>query len=166
MRLLGLILSLFLLLAGCSTAPPRTTGTLGFEDSRRVVIVGENINPYIATYYQHKYDALVWFTPYEGHFVNKASNFLQNGFGSSTAMRSLIAELKSVNYTVGKWEIIVPGIAEGYFLATLKNMDDHSLAKARGSIVLPESKGNKEMEQQVLRVTDGNFFVEYGLYQQ
>lgn len=123
--------------------------------------MGENINPYIASYYQKKYDALVWFTPYQGHFVNKATNFLQNGFGSSVAMRSLIAELKSINYTIGKWEIIVPGLAEGYFLATLKRMEDHSLSKARGVIVLIDSKSNKEMEEQVQRVTDGNFFVSY-----
>jgi hypothetical protein len=150
-----------LFLSGCVTAPPSTTGSLGFEDSRRVVIVGENVNPHIAGYYQKKYDALVWFTPYQGKFVNKATNFLQNGFGSSVALKSLINELKSINHTVGKWEIIVPGIAENYFLVALKKMEDHSLSKARGIVVLIDSKNNKEMEDQLWRVTDGNFFVSY-----
>ena len=58
----------------------------------------------------------------------------------------MINELKSINYTLGRWEIIVPKIGEGYFLATLKDMETGSLAHARGDIVLTDSKGNKEME--------------------
>ena len=76
-------------------------------------------------------------------------------------MKSLINELKSINYTVGRWEIIVPKIAEGYFLGTLKNMNKSVIAKARGTVVLIDSSGNKDMEQQVERVSDGNFFVSY-----
>jgi hypothetical protein len=152
-------LALVMVLGGCSTHPPRTTGTLGLQDHRRVVIVGENINPHIAAYYQNKYEALVWFTPYQGKFVKNASNFLQNGLGSSVALKSLIKELQSINYTVGKWEIILPGIAENYFLAALKKMDDHALSKARGVVVLIDSTKNKDLDEQLLRVTDGNFFV-------
>ena len=154
----GFILSLTTLLTSCAN-PPKTTASLGYEDSRRVVIVGENVKPVIAKYYEKKYNSLVWFTPYEGIFVNKANNFLQSGIGPSVAMRSLIKELKSINQTVGQWEIIVPKIAENYFLATLKQMDDHSLSKARGVVVLVDSKENVEIENQLKRVTDDYFFV-------
>ena len=162
MKITGLILTLILLVTGC-TRVPMTTGSLGYEDSRRVIIVGENADPNIAGYYQKKYDALVWFTPYEGQFVNKANNFLQSGLGPSVAMRSLIKELRSINYSVGQWEIFVPGMAENYFLTTLKNMEDRCLSKARGMIILLDSKGNKDIEDQLKRVTDGNFFVNYEL---
>ncbi len=149
-----------LTLAGCAQ-PPMTTGTLGYEDKRRVIVVGENIRPEIAVYYQKKYDALVWFTPYEGAIANKANNFFQSGLGPSVAMRSLIRELESINQTFGRWEIIVPKIAEGYFLSALKNMPDKKLAKARGLVVLIDSNGSPAMEAEVTRVTDGNFFVTY-----
>ena len=164
MRLLKL-LSVLIILTGCAS-PPTTTGSLGFEDSRRIVVVGENVDPNIAVYYQKKYDALVWFTPYEGKLTNKVNNFLQSGMGPSVAMRSLINELKSINYTVGQWEIIIPGLAENYFLATLKNMDDHSVSKARGSVVLVDSKGNKDIEEQLKRTTDGDFFVSYQFHKE
>jgi len=161
MRLYGLIIGLALLLGGCVTAPPSTTGTLGFEDSRRVVIVGENVNPNFALYYQKKYQALVWFTPFQGKIAKNASNFFQNGFGPSVAMKGLIRELKSINYTVGQWEIIVPGMAEKYFLSALKYMQNHSLSKARGTIVLIDSTYNKDIEAELRRVTDDSFFVSY-----
>ena len=161
MRLFSLIISVFLFLAGCVTPPPNTAGSLGYEDSRRVVIVGENVDPAIAKYYQNKYDALVWFTPFRGKFSNKASNFFQNGFGPSVAMQSLMAELKSINYTVGQWDIIVPGTAENYFLAALEHLEDHGLSKARGIVVLIDSTSNKNIEIQLKRVTDGFFFVSY-----
>ena len=69
--------------------------------------------------------------------------------------------LESIDYSLGSWEIIVPKIGEGYFLATLKDMETGSLAHARGDIVLIDSKGNKDMEAQVARVTDNSFFVTY-----
>ena len=153
---------LVLFLTGCAK-PPETTGSLGYEDSRRIIIVGENADPNIAGYYQKKYDALVWFTPYEGRFVNKANNLLQSGLGPSVAMRSLINELKSINYSVGQWEILVPGMAENYFLNTLKNMEDHCLSKARGVVILLDSKSNKDVEDQIRRLAGGNFFVNYEL---
>ena len=98
------------------------------------------------------------------HFLYYTKHFAQiilKGFSPSQAMRSLINELKSINYTLGRWEIIVPKIGEGYFLATLQDMEDASLAHARGNIVLIDSKGNKDLEAQVARVTSGNFFVTY-----
>ena len=76
-------------------------------------------------------------------------------------MRQLIDELKSINYSVGRWKIIVPGIGEGYFLNTLKHMETGSLSQARGDIVLTDSKGNKDMEKQVTRVSNNSFFVTY-----
>ena len=145
---------------GCAQ-PPLTTGSLGYESSRRVVVVGENVNKEIAAYYHKKYEALVWFTPYEGRFAHNAVNFFESGLGPSMAMRSLINELKSINYTVGRWEIIVPKIAERYFLSTLKYMKTEELSKARGIVVLIDSSGNPDMEAEVARVTAGNFFVTY-----
>ena len=156
----GILGLLLLAVAGCAE-PPLTAGTLGYGEGRRVVIVGENVEPAIADYYQKKYEAQTWFTPYEGKVANAAGNLLQSGFGSSVAMRMLMKELNSLNYTVGRWEIIIPKIAEGYFLATLKGMRPASLAKARGMIVLIDSSGNAAMEKEVQRATDGSFFVTY-----
>ncbi len=148
------------ILSGCAQ-PPATTGSLGFEDKRRVVIVGENIEKEIAIFYQKKYDALVWFTPYEGKVAKVTNNFLQSGLGPSVAMRSLINELNSINYTFGRWEMVIPKISENYTLATLKNMPDHAIAKARGMFILIDSSGNAAFEKEVKRVSDGSFFVTY-----
>lgn len=154
------VLSL-LTFCGCVTHPPSTTGTLGFENSRRVVIIGENVDGAYAVYYQRKYDALVWFTPFQGKIVKNTSNFFQNGFGPSVAMKALIRELKSINYTVGKWEIIVPPMGQRYFLAALKYMKDGELAKARGVVVLSGVTGFPDIERELLRVTRNTFFVVY-----
>ncbi len=162
MKFTYLILIFIVLVCGCAK-PPQTTGSLGYEDSRRIIIVGENADPNVAGYYQKKYEALVWFTPFEGRFVNKANNFFQSGLGPSVAMRSLMNELKSINYSVGQWEIFVPGMAESYVLNTFKNMEDHSLSKARGVVILLDSKSNRDIEDQVKRLADGNFFVRYEL---
>lgn len=155
------LLVTFLLLSLSACAPKsQVRGMLGFSDNRRIVIVGEHVDKSIAAFYQHKYEAMVWFTPSKGMMGNAAAGFL-NGIGPSHPMQVLIAELKSINYTIGRWEIIVPKIAESYFLATLKNMENSSIAKARGMVVLIDSKGNKEIEEQVNRVGNGNFFVVY-----
>jgi hypothetical protein len=152
------ILSLWTL-GGCITGPG-AAGNLGYSQDRRVVIVGEKVSPDIAVYYQRRYDAKVWYTPTQG-MMKDSEQVVLKGFGPSVAMRTLINELKSINYSLGRWEIIVPKIGEGYFLATLKDMDTGSLAQARGNIVLIDSKGNKDMEAQVARVTNNNFFVTY-----
>jgi len=158
-RLLLLSLMVCGAFSGCITGPG-AIGNLGTSNDRRVVIVGEKVSAEIALYYQRRYDAMVWFTPTRG-MMDDSSEVVLKGFGPSHAMRTLINELKSINYTVRRWEIIVPKIGEGYFLATLKDMDTGSLAHARGSIVLIDSKGNKDMESQVARVTQGSFFVTY-----
>ena len=119
------------------------------------------MEPAIAAYYQKEYQSPVWFTAYKGKIANAADNLFQSGLGSSVAMRGLIKELNSLNYTVGRWEIIIPKIAEGYFLATLKVMAKDQLSKSRGMVVLIDSSGNGEMEKEVQRVTGGNFFVTY-----
>lgn len=148
-----------IMLCGCITGPG-AGGNLGASNDRRVVIVGEKVSAGIAGYYQRRYDAMVWFTPTRG-LIDDSSEVILKGFGPSHAMRSLINELKSINYTVRRWEIIVPQIGEGYFLATLKNMETGSLAHARGNIVLIDSKSNKDIEAQIERVTQKNFFVTY-----
>jgi len=158
-RILYILILSPILITGCIT-PPGVRGDLGYSQDRRVVIVGEKVSQDIAVYYQRRYDAMVWFTPTQG-IVKDSAQVILKGFGPSVAMRSLINELKSINYSVGRWEIIVPKIGEGYFLATLKDMETGSLAQARGNIVLIDSKGNKEMETQVARVTNNNFFVTY-----
>lgn len=148
-----------LLLSGCITGPG-VSGNLGYSQDRRVVIVGEKVSQDIAVYYQRRYDAKVWYTPTQG-MMKDSAQVIFKGLGPSQAMRSLINELKSINYSLGRWEIIVPKIGEGYFFATLKDMETGSLAQARGNIVLIDSKGNKDMEAQVARVTNSNFFVTY-----
>jgi len=147
------------MLCGCITSPG-ASGNLGYSQDRRVIIVGEKVSPDIAVYYQRRYDAMVWFTPTQGIMRDSAQVILK-GLGPSQAMRSLINELKSINYSLGRWEIIVPKIGEGYFFETLKNMETGSLAQARGNIVLIDSKGNKDIENQVARVTNNSFFVTY-----
>lgn len=145
--------------SGCITGPG-VSGDLGYSQDRRVVIVGEKVPQDIAVYYQRRYDAMVWFTPTQG-VVKDSEQVLLKGLGPSVAMRSLINELESINYSVGRWEIIVPKIGEAYLLSTMKDMGTGSLSHARGDIVLIDSKGNKEMEAQVGRVTNNNFFVTY-----
>jgi hypothetical protein len=147
------------MLGGCITGPG-ANGNLGYSQDRRVVIVGEKVSPEIAVYYQRRYDAKVWYTPTQG-MMKDSEQVILKGFGPSVAMRTLINELKSINYSLGRWEIIVPRIGEGYFLATLKDMETGSLAQARGNVVLIDSKSNKDMEAQVGRVTNNNFFVTY-----
>jgi hypothetical protein len=154
-----LLLISFLTLSGCITGPG-AAGNLGYSQDRRVVIVGEKVSPQIAEYYQRRYDAKVWYTPTQG-LMKDSEQVILKGFGPSVAMRTLINELKSIDYSLGRWEIIVPGIAEGYFSATLKDMDTGALKHARGNVVLIDSKANKDVEAQVARVTDGNFFVTY-----
>jgi len=148
-----------LMFGGCVTGPG-VSGNLGYSQDRRVVIVGEKVSRDIAVYYQRRYDAMVWFTPTQG-MVKDSAEIILKGLGPSKAMRSLINELNSINYTTGRWEIIVPKIAEGYFLATLKDMQSGFLSHARGNVVLIDSKGNKDMEAQVSRVTNDSFFVTY-----
>jgi hypothetical protein len=149
-----------LFLGGCSSAPSYQ-GHFGYEDSRRVVIVGENVNPAIAMYYQRKYNSPVWFTPFEGHVASATRTLLKTPLAPSPAMRSLIKELKSINGSVGRWEIIVPKSAEKYFYKTLRHMPSNSLAKTRGLIVLIDSTGFKRLEEEVNRVSNGNLFVTY-----
>ncbi len=158
-RHIVLVVFLFFCAACASTLPGE--GRLGSVDDRRVVIVGENIREEIALYYEKKYDALVWFTPFKGHMANTADNLLASGVGSSVARRALIKELKSINNTIGRWEIIIPKIAEKYFLNALKNMKTASLSKARGAVVLIDSNSYPEIERELRRVSDGSLFVTY-----
>lgn len=161
MKCLGLITLLVMGLVGCVTPPPSTTGTLGFEDARRIVILGENVDSRYAVYYQRKYNAMVWFTPFQGKMLKNTSNFFQNGFGSSADMKALIRELKSINYTIGTWEIIVPEMAQKYFLAALKNMQDKELSKARGVVILVADGHHAQIERELARVTANTFEVVY-----
>ncbi len=154
-----LITFLIFATVGC-VAKSNVSGELGFSQERRIVILGEHVAPDIGQYYQKKYDALVWFTPSQGTFSDTTTKFIK-GVGPSHGMQALIAELKSINYTFGRWEIFIPKIAEGYFLATLKNMPSGSLSKARGTVVMIDSKGNPAIEHQLKRVTEGSFYIAY-----
>lgn len=150
-------------LASCAMPGPQILeGHLGESVSRRVVVAGENIKPEIAQYYEKEYQAQVWYTPFRGKVANTTDNLWESGIGPSRGMRSLIGELKSINHTFGRWEIIVPKLAEKYFFKTLKSMPTSSLSKARGLIFLPESQGFPELEREAERVSGGGFFVTYG----
>ena len=50
-------------MSACGISSPNK-GELGFSQSRRVVIVGENVQPEIALYYKRKFDCQTWFTPF------------------------------------------------------------------------------------------------------
>src|SRR5207244_883700 len=88
-----------LVLCGCVTGPG-ASGALGYGQDRRVVIVGEKVSQEIAVYYQRRYDAKVWFTPSQGK-VKDTEEVILKGIGPSVAMRSLINELKSIDYSLG-----------------------------------------------------------------
>ena len=83
--------------------------------------------------------------------------------GPSSAMKGLIQELKSTNRSGGTWTIIIPRLAEQYFLATLKNMENGVLSQARGTVRLIDSMGNTAIEQEVQRVSNGVFTVNHGI---
>ena len=156
-----IIIFMLLILPACAGPTVPVKGELGFSNKHTVVIVGENVEPSIAEYYQKKYDALVWFTPYKGDVANFTNNVVESGIGPSVPMRALIVQLKSINQTVGRWQICVPKIAENYFISTLKHMENGALSKARGSVVLIDSNYAPVIEKEVKRVSDGNFFVEF-----
>lgn len=149
-----------ILFSACA-GPLPTKGDLGFTEKRNIVIVGENVEPTIAEYFQKKYDGLVWYTPYQGNVANSINNVVESGLGPSKPMRALIVQLKSINQTVGRWNIYIPKIAEKYFLRTLKHMETGSLAKARGSIILIDSSYAPEIEKEMNRVSAGGFFLEF-----
>ena len=156
------LVAVVFLFLGCGRVPT-TQGALGYSDGRRVIIVGEHVDRAIAYYYQKKYEAPVWFTPSEGKLADTANKIIDKvNLAPSGAMQGLINELKSINYTVGRWEFIVPAVGEAYFVATLSHMGTGALAKARGVVVLPESTGSPTLERQLRRVTGGNFYVTFG----
>ncbi len=152
---------LFLFFPACTRSTVPVKGVLGYSDKHTIVIVGENVAPLIAEYYQKKYDALVWFTAYKGDVAHFTNNMVESGIGPSIPMRALIVQLKSINQTVGRWQIYIPKIAETYFIHTLKHIENGGLSKARGSVVLIDSGYAPQIEREVKRVTEGSFFVEY-----
>ena len=154
-------ISVLALLSSCDPCPSVPPGALGYSESRRLVVAGENVKPEIAAYYGKEYQGQVWSTPYRGRVANATDNLLESGIGPSRSMRSLVGELQSINHTFGRWEIIVPKMGEKYFFNTLKNMRTSSLAKARGMVVLTENSNFPGMEREVQRVSDGNSFVMY-----
>ncbi len=155
-----LALGALCMMSGC-VQPAEIRGTLGFSDSRRLVVVGENVRPEIAHFYKKEYGALAWYTAYKGNVATVTNNFFESGIGPSRDMRLLIGDLKSTSYTVGRWEFIIPKIGEGYFLAALRYMEPGALSKARGMVIMIDSSGSPEMEREVERVSQGSFFVTY-----
>jgi len=155
---IGIFITLFI--AGCGGALP-VKNDLKYSDKRTVIILGENVEPAIAEYFQKKYDGLVWFTPYEGNVANFTSNMVESGIGASKPMRSLIAQLKGINQTIGRWEIYIPRMAEKYFIRTLKHMENGALSKARGAVILIDSVHAPEIKREMARVSKGGFFVEF-----
>jgi len=152
-----------LLLSGCATTPSATSGNLGKSQYRNVVILGEHVSAEIAQEYANKYNAMVLYNPGRGFLADKVSNSLQRTIGPSRAMRDMINELKSLNNTEGEWKLIVPELAEKYFLVGLKNMEDGALSHAKATVHLIESSKNELIEIEVSRVSGGAFVIKYGL---
>lgn len=119
---------------------------------RKVVILGEGITNQVAFQYAASYRAVVW------HKETTSAGIEEPGL----AMKELIIELQGINDTEEKWEFIIPGIAEEFFFVTLKNMNNDSLSKAKGTVYLPDSSKNESMEAAVQRVSNGSFVVIYG----
>jgi hypothetical protein len=160
-RKLFTYLPIIFLLAGCVTTA-KSGLRIGTTEHRRLIILGEHIPDSTAKDYANKYNSLVYYTPSRGAIADSVSSSLRGTLGPSSAMRSLIEELKSINNTDGFWKLIVPKVAERYFLVTLKNMGDNSISNAKGEIILPESQKNQEIEMEIKRVTNGSFIVNYG----
>lgn len=157
------VLMVSLLVSGCVTIPSPSSGNLGKSGYRNVVILGEHINREIAQDYANKYDARVLYTQGRGFLANTVSNSFRGTLGPSRAMRDIVNELKSINNTEGMWKLIIPPLAEKYFLVTLRNMEDNSILNAHGQVVLQESSANEEIKQEVVRVFGNNFEVIYQL---
>lgn len=154
---------MMVLLSGCATTPSSTSGNLGKSSYRNVVILGEHINRGIAQEYANKYNASVLYTPGRGFLSDTVSNSLRGTLGPSRAMRDLINELKSINNTEGDWTLIIPSLAEKYFLVVLRNMEDGALSNAKATVYLvDESSKNEAIETEVGRVSGGRFTIKYG----
>ncbi len=119
---------------------------------RKVVILGEGITNQVAFQYATSYRAVVW------HKEATSAGIKEPG----PAMKELILELQGINDTEEEWEFIIPGIAEEFFFVTLKNMDNDSLSRAKGTVYLPDSSKNDSIEAAVQRVSNGSFVVIYG----
>lgn len=156
-RRIGVGIVGLLMAAGCATS----SGTLGSRSERTVVILGEHQEKALAHQYAQQYGAIVWYTPRRGALADVVSSSLRATVGPSSAMKSLINELKTLNGTSGAWTIIVPGMAERYFLVTLRNMEDGALAQTSGRIQLVDSEVHADLEQEVRRVSYGALTVHY-----
>ncbi|MFC1620798.1 hypothetical protein ACFL2G_00700 [Candidatus Omnitrophota bacterium] len=119
---------------------------------RKVVILGEGITNQVAFQYSTSYRAVVW------HKEETSPGIKEPG----PAMKELIVELQGINATEEEWEFIIPGIAEEFFFVTLKNMDNDSLSKVKGTVYLPDSSKNDSIEAGIKRVSNGRFVVIYG----
>lgn len=153
---------LVFMISGCATVP-RSSGNLGSGEYRTLIILGEHIDNNLATQYANKYNAPVYFSPSRGYIANAVSDSLRGTLGPSSAMKGLIKELKSINNTDGEWKLIIPGIAERYFLVTLRNMEDGTLSNVKGIVYLIESSGNEAIEKEIKRVSGESFSVKYSL---
>jgi len=126
-----------------------------------LVILGEHIYPGVAQQYADKYQAQVYYSASHGPIADAVSSSLRGAVGPSSGMKQLIEELKSMNNTNGEWKLIIPQAAERYFLIILRNINTGTLSNAVGKVCLVESSQNKDVEQEVQRVTNGAFSVEY-----
>lgn len=149
-----------LMIAGCATTP--TKETLGTRPERTIVILGEHHDESLAKRYAQRYSAIVLYTPSRGPIADVVSSSLRATLGPSSAMKWLMQELKSMNGTGGSWTLIIPRVAERYFAVTLRNMADGALAQAYGTVRLVDSVNDAAVEQEVQRVSNGSFTVQYG----
>lgn len=152
-----------IVLAGCATTPSATSGTLGQRPYRNVVVLGEHQSRDLAQQYANTYNASVLYTPGRGVIADAVSTSIRGTLGPTRAMRDLIKDLESLNHTEGAWMLIVPSVAERYFLVTLRNMADGALSNAHATVWLPESAQNDALETEVARVSGGVFVMQYGV---
>ena len=151
------------LLAGCATTPSPTSGALGQSPYRTVVILGEHRDRELAQHYADTYNARVLYTPGHDLIADAVSTSMRGTLGPTRAMRDLIEDLESLNHIGGAWTLIVPSVAERYFLVALRNMADGALSNAHATVWLPESAQNDAITTEVERVSGGAFTMRYGL---
>ncbi len=155
-----IFISIAALLSGCATTPSSTSGNLGKSQYRNIVILGEHRSDKMASQYANKYNAIVLYNSGRGLLADAVSNSLRSTVGPSRAMRDVINELKSLNNTQGEWKLIIPSLAEKYFLVVLNNIEDGALSSAKITIYLIESSKNESIETDIKRVSGGSRLIE------
>jgi len=146
-------------LAGCSIAA--SEGKIGRSEHSRFIVLGESVAQADAQKYANKYNSAVFFSPNRGFIAGATTKALTATLGPSSFMKGIMNEFRSMSNSSKDWEVVIPEIAERYFLVTLRNMEDDAVTNAYGQILLPESFYNREIDEEVARVFGYDFEVIY-----